>query len=323
MHQPAFQKSRHHRRAGRNPNRLLVSLLLVCFGTSALAGETGSSMSRVMADGMEIKVFTYRPVTCTKPSVLFVLHGLNRKAEGVRNKAIDISEAACLMVFAPLFDKDRFPNWRYHRAGVVRDGIVQPQSRWTVSVLVALLSHAQRVVGNPNAKLYLFGHSAGAQFLSRIIAYTPLPAAERIVIANPSAHVVPFLREPAPYGFGGVLPAAQAETRLREYLASPITIYLGQEDTREKNLVNSPAAARQGANRLQRGRNVFHEARALAQRHNWKFGWTLVEAVGVGHSSGGMLRALALYRAIGFRPCAIADPVSGPVGPTREKVGQE
>lgn len=282
-------------------------ILLLCAG-AALARETGPGVLRVNAHGMEIKVYVYRPSACADPSVLFVFHGLNRKAEGVRNKAIGVAEDACLMVFAPLFDKDRFPNWRYHRAGVFRDGTLQPPSQWTAPLLISLIAHAQSEVDNPNARVYLFGHSAGAQLLSRVAAYSRLPGIERIVIANPSAHVVPFDDESVPYGFGDIFATSDLEARLREYLASPITIYVGQKDTASKNLVNSPAAARQGPNRLERGRNVFRKARDLANARGWTFAWTLVEAPGVGHSSGGMLSALALYRALGFRPCAWGHP---------------
>lgn len=103
-------------------------ILLLCAG-GALGRETGTSLLRVNADGVEIKVYVYRPSACADASVLFVFHGLNRKAAGVRDKAIGIAEDACLMVFAPLFDKDRFPNWRYHRAGVFRDGTLQPRAQ--------------------------------------------------------------------------------------------------------------------------------------------------------------------------------------------------
>ena len=279
---------------------ILLLVLCLCIVSTAVARDTGTGLLRLQANGLEIKVYTYRPPTCTKPSLLFVFHGLKRNAESYRNKAMDIASRACFMVFAPTFDKDRFPNWRYQRAGVVRKGHVQPRSQWTAPVLRALLDLARNQVNNPDAKLYLFGHSAGAQFLSRISAYSPLSGVDRVVIANPSVHVAPLLSEDAPYGFGGVSSAEQVEADLMAYLASPITIYLGQEDTGEKYLVKSAAAMRQGKNRFERGRRIFSMAQELARLRGWPFEWQLVEVPGVGHSSGKMLRAPELYLALGL-----------------------
>ena len=290
-----------HKRADLSWARgMLIVVLYLGLVAPGVARDTGLGQLRVMANGIEIKVYTYRPPTCTKPSALFVFHGLKRKAKSVRRKAMDIAVKECLMVFAPLFDKDRFPNWRYHRAGVVRKGRVQPREQWTAPVLRELLGLARQYLENPDAKFYLFGHSAGGQFLSRMAAYTPLPGVDRIVIANPSVYVAPLLNERAPYGYKDVFSPQEARTRLQAYLALPITIYLGQEDKGEKNLVKNKAAFRQGKNRLERGRAIFQMAKELARESGWRFNWALVEAPGVGHSSGEMLRAPAFYKALGL-----------------------
>jgi pimeloyl-ACP methyl ester carboxylesterase len=283
---------------------LLLLLLALAASTTvnAAASDEGFDQLKFSAAGVEIKVFIYRPPDCANPSLLFVFHGLNRKAESVRKKAVKIAQNACLMVFAPLFDKDRFPNWRYHRAGVVRKGEVQPVSRWTAPIFHDLLDLARKLTrketGSRNVKLYLFGHSAGAQFLSRIAAYSPPLNVDRIIIANPSVYVAPLLSVSAPYGFAGVFPSVQAQHKLKAYLSLPITIYLGQQDTGDKNLVKNKSAMQQGLNRLDRGRKIFRLARDIARQHGWPFKWQLVEVAGVGHSSRGMLGAPEFYRAL-------------------------
>lgn len=281
-------------------SRLMIWVLCLIFAASSEARDVGFGQLYLEAAGVEIKVYTYRPPSCENPSLLFVFHGLNRKAESVRKKAVKIAQDACLMVFAPLFDKDRFPNWRYHRAGVVRKGRVQPDSIWTGPVLHELLELARLEVSNRQAKIFLFGHSAGGQFLSRIAAYSPPKGVERIVIANPSVYVAPLLSEKAPNGFAGVFSSAKTLRRLKTYLALPITIYLGQQDTGSKHLVKKQAAMRQGVNRLERGRKIFRMAKELALQRGWSFNWRLVEVSGVGHSSRGMLGAKEFYRALGL-----------------------
>lgn len=279
---------------------VLFTVLILLYGVETQARGSEYNEYSLQSDGVEIKVYTYRPVNCSQPSILFVFHGLNRKAVGVRDKAKKIASSHCLMVFAPLFDKERFPNWRYHRAGVVYNGQVQPPSRWTAPIVKDLIDHARKLVNNQNAKVYLFGHSAGAQFLSRLFAYSPIPGISRVVISNPSVYVAPQLQENAPYGFAGVYSGPDAENKLKEYLESPISIYLGQQDTGEKYLVTGEAASRQGKNRLERGRNIFQMAQNLALSKKWNFGWKLVEVRDTGHSSGDMLQAPELVHALGI-----------------------
>lgn len=159
---------------------------------------------------------------------------------------------------------------------------------------------ARELIHQPKARLYLFGHSAGGQLLSRICAYSPLSGAARIVIANPSVYVAPSLDEAAPYGFKDLFSAAEARTRLQVYLALPITIYLGQQDTNGRNLDKSDAAMRQGPSRLARGRLIYKSGLELARRNGWAFNWQLVEVPGTGHSSKGMLDADQCLEALGL-----------------------
>lgn len=278
---------------------MLLALLLFGVATPSLALQEGRGVEKITANGAEIAVFTYRPRGCVDPSFLLVFHGMNRNAEGIRNRAEDAAEVVCLIVFAPLLDKERFPNWRYQRAGIARGGKVQPPEKWTAPIIESLVRSVRRQSNRPDTKLYFFGHSAGGQFLSRLFAYSPIEGVERVVIANPSVYVAPLLNERAPYGFAGVFSEDEAERRLRDYLALPITVYVGSKDTGEKNLVKTDAAFRQGENRFERGQAIFRLAKYVAAQRGWPINWKFVEAPGVGHSSGDMLRASAFLVALG------------------------
>lgn len=136
----------------------------------------------------------------------------------------------------------------------------------------------------------LIGHSAGGQFLSRVAAFVPT-GASRIVIANPSTWVFPTLQVPAPFGLGGIYPGAQAQAGLRRCLEQPITVLLGQADTGEEELDESPSAMAQGRTRYERGLNIFRQARMLSASRGWPLNWRLVEVPGAGHSAGKMFRS--------------------------------
>ncbi len=238
-----------------------------------------------------------------------MFHGNGRTAESYRDAARPLADRACLVIYAPLLDEERFPNWRYHRGGVVLDGEVQPQEDWTVGLVDDLIDWAQEQEGRPDAPSFLYGHSAGGQFLSRVAAYERPSEARRIIIANPSTYVWPDLEEDAPYGFDGLADEATTDDMLRAYLAAPVTVFLGAEDTGDEDLANNKPAQRQGENRLERGRNVFEDARRLARQNGWTFNWHLVEADDVGHEGGRMMRSPEMIEAL-----SLAGPGTGDQG---------
>jgi poly(3-hydroxybutyrate) depolymerase len=242
-----------------------------------------------------LHVFTYRP-DCPDPSVLLVFHGVSRNASGYRDHARPLADKLCMIVVAPLFDKERFPRWRYQYGGMVRRHAVQDPRDWTGRLVVDLMGWVRAQEGR-NRPVFMIGHSAGGQFLSRVAAFVPTDAV-RIVIANPSTHVLPTLETAAPFGFADVYSGAKATAELRRYLATPVTIFLGEEDVGDKELTNSPEARAQGTTRLERGRNTFQEGQRTAKANGWTFNWRLVELPGVGHSSTKMFRSEAAPRAL-------------------------
>ena len=264
---------------------------------SADGAEPGSGELATEQRGITLSVFTYRPGGCEPRGVLLVFHGNSRNADDYRDYARPFADRACLSVYAPRFDRERFRSWRYHRGGVIRRDVIQWRYRWTVSIIQDLVQWAQEREGAPDKPVYLFGHSAGGQFLSRVAAYAPPAGVRRFVVANPSSHVWPSLDERIPYGFGWFPEAAAA---LKTYLNQPVTIYLGSRDTGSRLLSQKQGAVRQGANRLERGRNTFNAARALAREKGWDFNWQMVIAPGVGHNARRLFRAPEADSAFGL-----------------------
>jgi poly(3-hydroxybutyrate) depolymerase len=271
---------------------VLLLVLVVGFG-AAVGYARDRDGDKVVANirGIPITVYTYRPKNCADPALLFVFHGLSRNAPSYRNSARKLADQRCMIVFAPLFDKERFPSWRYQRGGLVHYQKLLPREQWAVSIVSDLVAWARLQEGKPKAPYYLFGHSAGAQYLSRVAAFNPPLDASQIVIANPSTYVLPTTKEPVPYGMGGVFDPAEGERQLRAYLELPITIYLGEDDTGDEDLSQTSSAMKQGDNRLERGQFAFDLAKSVAQAKGWDLRWRLVTAPGVGHTARGMLGA--------------------------------
>ncbi len=266
--------------------RLAILALAGPLIAGTASGQTtvsGDGELSATVDGTTLNVFTYRPASCAPRQLLVVFHGVGRDAGPYRTHARTLADRLCAIVIAPEFDALRFPNPLYQLGGS------------TIRLVSPLVEWARAAAAQPDMPYILIGHSAGAQFLGRVAAYGA-PAAVRIVIANPSTWVMPDTTLPVPYGFGD---AAGGEAALRAYLARPIVVLLGGDDTGSHNLAMTGEAMAQGATRLARGRHAFEMARSVAQKHGWPFGWTLVEVPGVGHEATKMFSAPQTLAALG------------------------
>ena len=276
---------------------LAVLFALLCLATAlgAQPFPAGSSQHSVSIDGETIELFVYKPAHYKGGPVLLVLHGLGTNAPGYRNYAIPIADQLDMLVIAPLFDRKRFPTWRYQTGGIVRDQRVEgefkaePEARWMGRTFLDIIDSVRAAEGRPDLGYSLIGHSAGGQTLSRFAAFVP-HAAKHIVIANPSTYLWPSRDERFPYGFGGLPSTLSDDAALRRYLAQPVIILLGTADVeRGADLNVREGAERQGYNRLERGRNAFRATQQLALQRGWAFNWKLLEVPDVGHSARRML----------------------------------
>src|SRR5262245_23133031 len=91
--------------------------------------ETGRQIADV--NDAPMVVFTYRPAGCSDPSLLVVFHGIARNACTYRDDARALADRLCLLVVAPLFDRQGFPGWRYQRGGIVNGAVVQDARDFT------------------------------------------------------------------------------------------------------------------------------------------------------------------------------------------------
>ncbi|WP_147707864.1 alpha/beta hydrolase [Microvirga massiliensis] len=272
----------------------------------------------VSFNGTSFKAYTYRP-SGEINGVLLTFHGAGRDAALNRDVAVSLADKMGYFVVAPEFSSTSFPSSEYQMGGIIKDGkLIADRDDWTVSYAKDFAEWGAAKAGlDSSDDVILFGHSGGGQFLSRVAAYTAGSddsGFDKMIIANPSTLVWPSLTEKAPYGFGGYFSAKESEALLKDYLADPITIYLGSEDDNpnDSDLSKSSAAMRQGDDRLERGLNAYNAAKAMAESKGWDFNWELVIADGVGHSVGGMIRAPEMLDAIDTDTPAMPAPKPTP-----------
>jgi pimeloyl-ACP methyl ester carboxylesterase len=232
-----------------------------------------------------LKVFTYKPARYAGGPLVLVCHGTLRNAEEYRDHAVAMADRLNVLVAAPLFDAERFPSWRYHRGGVLdAQGKAADRSTWTYNRLNQIVDEIRGMEGKPRLPFALIGHSAGGQFLVRMCAFYD-SGAFSIVAANPGSELFPTTEQKFGYGYGGLPDSLANERTMRQYLAQPLTLYLGTDDNGpDEYFDGSPEAMVQGAGRLQRGHAVFDFAKKLAADKSWKFNWRLVEALQIPHN---------------------------------------
>ncbi len=273
---------------------LIVALSLTLGGSSLaqvnvdgaikLDPPLGKGQMSLALDGVELQAFTYRPANWSGARMLIVMHGVLRNADVYRDHAIGMGDRFDALVVAPLFDEERFPSRAYQRGGILRgDGTPAPAAEWTYALIPKIAARMRVATGKPSLPFWIIGHSAGGQFVMRMSAFQDT-GAERMIAANPGSVLLPTLDEPFGYGFGKLPAELSSDERLKQYLAAPLTLYLGTDDDRpDDNFDESADAMKQGGGRHQRGIAVYWNARTLAALRGWKFGWDLVEAPGVGH----------------------------------------
>ena len=248
----------------------------------------GAHQQTVDLDGTELELFTYKPDSYRDGPLIMVFHGVLRNAEEYRDHARGIGDRFAALIVAPRFPEDRFPFDSYQLGGLVAEGKVRPRSKWTWPLVAKIADKVREEENRPDMPYYLIGHSGGGQFLIRLAAFTS-PGAERIVVANPGTYIFPTRDQDYPLGFGGLPDELSSDEALRRYLAQPITLYLGREDTeRDEYLSKTPESDRQGKTRWERGQNAFGAAHELARSRGWPFNWRLVAVPEVGHDHEAM-----------------------------------
>ena len=273
---------------------LLATSLVLSFGTVG-AQDPGSldpfpvGKSQVQADfdGTILDLFAYKPSTYDGERFILLFHGASRTAERYRDNAQGMAETSGALVVVPLFDRERFPSYRYQFGGVFRaDGSFADAGERTYAYVPRLVSYIKGREGNARLPYILAGFSAGGQFVERMAAFLDTDA-ERLVVMSPGSCMFPTREKAFGLGFGRLPEELSSDERIRRYLALPITIYIGSND-REMSQLPTGDAYDQGVHRYSRNLRWFNEAMDLAYLREWVFNWRLVIAHGPGHSPADM-----------------------------------
>jgi hypothetical protein len=249
--------------------------------------------------GKALTVHVFRPsqFDSTTGRIWFVMHGTGRDAERYLETAAPVGERYQVLVVALEFSRNDYPSGDAYTLGVVTHGRMDAhaaeEGRWR-SHLETPYMEIERTFGAVKQALqsqqpgyFIFGHSAGAQFVHRLLTFVHCPRVMGAVAANAGWYTLPTIdkRWPTfPYSLRG---AALEFQDTREVLAAPLTILLGTKDTRstkeDSHLRASAGAMAQGSHRLQRGVTYYEVGLQAARNKKMPLAWKLRWVPGGGH----------------------------------------
>jgi dienelactone hydrolase len=226
---------------------------------SVAATPTSTVLERRLGSDPSQVYFLYLPESAPPGARLLVsVHGVSRNAREHVERFARLAERYGVIVVAPLFPQDRFPDYqrlgregRGHRADLALDRVV---------------AEVESLTGASTRRLYLFGYSGGGQFVHRYaMAYPERVAA--MVIGAAGWYTFPDAKRAYPRGIRRAHGLGDLHFDPDAFLRVPALVMVGERDEeRDPELRQSRDIDRQqGRTRLERGRRWIEEMKRAAR----------------------------------------------------------
>lgn len=273
-----------------------------CIASSIVSPITGSVALQSNQFG---SFYQYIPSTVTQNSkILIIAHGTPGAAETALDSALtfinrwtDTAEQESVIVLAPAFDQTNFGGKSGGFGGY--RGLYGRNIGADEFVHQIICSYA-KFLPSHDGRFFLYGHSAGGQFVNRYLVRHPdrtirsvISAAGRYAYPNSTVKwhfgMAPLIRtieweNPAESQMVNITPDPNGWL---EAAQSPVTVVVGDLDTEPQ-----PSRPGQtGSTRIEIGQNWVSEMNALASNNGATGRVMFVLVRGVGHSSSGLTPA--------------------------------
>lgn len=241
--------------------------------------------------------------------VLISMHGAERSASVQTGAWDSYAEKYGFIVIAPEFPKsstaskwgysDSYDENAYQFGNVMTSSgskTCNSEDKWAYNVIEAVFDHFKAAVGGTQTKYRMFGHSAGAQFVHRMVMMMPNARIERACAAAPSAWTYPHpegLKIEATQAVGWpysplYTPRANDED-MCTYLQKKMLIMVGDQDITDDSLDKSDAANYQGENRYERLLSYDYACQLRAAELGITCAFEKMVVEGKGHGTVGLV----------------------------------
>ncbi len=240
-----------------------------------------------------MRVYTYRPKQCDSTCpIVMVMHGASRTASNYRDYWELAADRFGFLVIAPEFSAAHWPKAAGYNLGDTAES--GDREKWAYLAVEHLFDEMR----DGQKDYRIFGHSAGAQFVHRMLFLVPENRISLAIMANAGWYTIPEWRSDKAYAkwpHTMVGAPSGGEASLRAALEKKAWVILGEADTdpNDPQLDKADASMKQGANRLERGEHFFGAVTSAAGALGAKLGWQLAYVPGVAHDGQKMSRAAA------------------------------
>jgi pimeloyl-ACP methyl ester carboxylesterase len=234
-----------------------------------------------------VKVWTYKPESWNdKDKIVFVMHGGGRNANDYLNAWVELANKNNLLIVAPEFENkfSKYTTNDYQEGNLFSFfGTKNPKSEWTYTVIENIFDHLKTVNSITNEQYDIFGHSAGGQFVHRMLLLMPESRIETAIAANSGFYSLPNEKLAFPYGLKNT--EIDIKSNLQKAYKKRLIILLGELDNDPSlgTFRTTDLAMEQGAHRLERGTTFFNANKELTNKNNWTFNWKIDTIKNVGH----------------------------------------
>ncbi len=226
--------------------------------------------------------------------VVIVHHGVGRNGRSYRDYWLKLVDEARVLAVSVEFPEPSFPEYLWYNFGNLhtKDGARNPREQWTFGIDARLFAALRAQVVTTRPRYGLFGHSAGGQFVHRMLTFGYRDHVAVAVSANAGTYAMPDLEIAWPWGVGET---DLDKAALRSLLEFPLTVMAGTEDTDTtgKFFPKGPRSLRQGAHRYERAQNYVRMGHAAAEALGTACAWKVIDVPGIGHDGRAMSAAAA------------------------------
>lgn len=228
--------------------------------------------------------YIFAPESVAPTTPLFVaVHGISRNAEEHARAFAPLADKLGVVVLAPLFDDRRYED--YQRLGRSGQGA---RADLALDRMIEAVRADLDLVGR---RVFLYGHSGGAQFVHRFaMAHPERVAGLALSAAGWYTWPDPALAYPLGIGDPGDLDGVVFDPH--RFLAIPACIYVGEDDvSRDGSFNRSDRLDRlQGTTRLERARRWAAAMADAARANGYDTTFSVHEIRGADHDFSSMVR---------------------------------
>ncbi|MCU0411677.1 MAG: T9SS type A sorting domain-containing protein [Bacteroidetes bacterium] len=243
-----------------------------------------------------VPVHLYLPSTFSSASKLLLsMHGVDRNANSYGLAWTSYAAANNTIVLAPEFSADDWSGDAYSQGNVFTGGdgtgSLNVPERWTFTIVRDIQRTMARGFGLLDSTYTIWGHSAGGQFVHRMVLFISDSLRKTAIAANPGWYTAPDTATIFPWGVAH--PFLWFTTQhLMEYTNQNLVIMRGTADTiRDSNLNTDSLSDLQGMNRFERAGFFYQKGASV----NPSLRWQLRDVPDVGHEYQKMAVAAGQY----------------------------